>query len=149
MSEVVKLKISDINSARLVITIKGAKGKKDRTVALSEGTLGLLRKYYSAYKPTDWLFEGQYSNSPYSTRSLQQIFHRAKEAAKIQQPVTFHSLRHSYATHLHESGTDIKLIQELLGHNDMATTLRYTHVSKRTLEGIKSPFDALRLKDEE
>lgn len=149
VSEVVNLKISDINSERMVITIKGAKGKKDRTVALSEGILGLLRKYYQTYKPVDWLFEGQYGNSPYSTRSLQQIFHRAKEAAKIRQPMTFHSLRHSYATHLHESGTDIKLIQELLGHNDIKTTLRYTHVSKRTLEGIKSPFDALSIKNDE
>jgi integrase/recombinase XerD len=149
VSEVVNLKISDIHSARMVITIKGAKGKKDRTVALSEGILELLRKYYLAYKPANWLFEGQYGDSPYSARSLQQIFQRAKEAAKIRQPVTFHSLRHSYATHLHESGTDIKLIQELLGHNDIQTTLRYTHVSKRTLEGIKSPFDALRIKNDE
>ncbi|WP_186741821.1 tyrosine-type recombinase/integrase [Spirosoma utsteinense] len=149
VSEVVNLSISDINSERMVITIKGAKGKKDRTVALSEGILSLLRKYYQTYKPVRWLFEGQYSNSPYSTRSLQQVFHRAKDAAKIRQPVTFHSLRHSYATHLHESGTDIKLIQELLGHNDIMTTLRYTHVSKRTLEGIKSPFDALTLNNGE
>ena len=74
-----------------------------------------------------------------------EIFVRAKEAAKILQSVTFHSLRHSYATHLHEAGTDIKLIQELLGHNDIRTTLRYTHVSNRTIENIKSPFDALNL----
>ena len=87
-----------------------------------------------------------YKDCPCSTRSLQQIFHRAKEAAKIMQDVTFHSLRHSYATHLHEAGTDIKLIQELLGHNDLKTTLRYTHVSNRTLENIKSPFDSLNLK---
>ena len=106
----------------------------------------LLRKYYQVYKPQEWLFEGQYGDCPYSTRSLQQIFHRAKDAAKITQDVTFHSLRHSYATHLHEAGTDIKLIQELLGHNDLKTTLRYTHISNRTLEKIKSPFDSLNLK---
>ncbi|WP_421831029.1 tyrosine-type recombinase/integrase [Larkinella sp.] len=88
-----------------------------------------------------------YEGCPYSTRSLQQVFHRAKEAAKIKQAVTFHSLRHSYATHLHENGTDIKLIQELLGHNDLKTTLRYTHVSNRTLETIRSPFDQLKLDD--
>ena len=145
VSEVTNLKVKDIHSARMVINIRGAKGKKDRTVALSVGILELLRKYYSAYKPTDWLFEGQYKDEPYSTRSLQQIFHRAKTAAKISQNVTFHSLRHSYATHLHESGTDIKLIQELLGHNDLQTTMRYTHVSNRTLENIKSPFDNLNL----
>ena len=148
VSEVVNLKVRDIHSERMVINIKGAKGKKDRTVALSQGILELLRKYYVAYKPQDWLFEGQRPGSPYSTRSLQQIFRRAKTAAGIVQEVTFHSLRHSYATHLHEAGTDIKLIQELLGHNDIKTTLRYTHVSNRTLENIKSPFDYLNLKNE-
>jgi site-specific recombinase XerD len=145
VSEVVNLRVRDIHSERMVINIKGAKGKKDRTVALSEGILELLRKYYSVYKPKEWLFEGQYEGSPYSTRSLQQIFHRAKEKSKILQPVTFHSLRHSYATHLHERGTDIKLIQELLGHNDIKTTLRYVHVSNRTIENIVSPFDQLNL----
>lgn len=147
VSEVVNLKVRDIHSERMVINIKGAKGKKDRTVALSQGILELLRKYYIAYRPQDWLFEGQYPDSPYSTRSLQQIFRRAKTAAGILQDVTFHSLRHSYATHLHEAGTDLKLIQELLGHNDIKTTLRYTHVSNRTLENIKSPFDNLNLPD--
>ncbi|MDX1941951.1 MAG: tyrosine-type recombinase/integrase [Saprospiraceae bacterium] len=148
VSEVVHLKIKDIHSERMVIHIKGAKGKKDRTVPLSEGILALLRKYYTTYQPKDWLFEGQYKDCPYSARSLQQVFHRAKEAANIKQPVTFHSLRHSYATHLHEAGTDIKLIQELLGHNDLKTTLRYTHVSTLTLEKVKSPFDRLNLKKE-
>ena len=148
VSEVVNLRIRDIHSERMVINIKGAKGKKDRTVGLSEGILELLRKYYTVYKPIEWLFEGQYKDSPYSTRSLQQIFHRAKNAAKILQPVTFHSLRHSYATHLHELGTDIKLIQALLGHNDINTTLRYVHVSNLTIEKIKSPFDNLNLKKE-
>lgn len=145
VSEVVNLKLKDIHSERMVINIRGAKGKKDRMVGLSQGILELLRKYYVAYQPKDWLFDGQYAGEPYSTRSLQSIFHRAKETAKIRQDVTFHSLRHSYATHLHEAGTDIKLIQELLGHNDLKTTLRYTHVSQRTLEKIKSPFDSLNL----
>ncbi len=148
VSEVVNLRVKDIHSERMVINIKGAKGKKDRTVALSGGILELLRKYYIAYKPKYWLFEGQYPGKPYSIRSLQQIFRRAKTSAGIVQDVTFHSLRHSYATHLHEAGTDIKLIQELLGHNDLKTTLRYTHVSNRTLETIKSPFDMLNLKKE-
>lgn len=145
VSEVVNLRIKDIHSERMVINIKGAKGKKDRMVGLSQGILELLRKYYTAYRPTDWLFEGQYTGSQYSTRSLEQIFHRAKHDAKIIQDVTFHSLRHSYATHLHERGTDIKLIQDLLGHNDLKTTLRYTHVSTRSLEKIVSPFDNLNL----
>lgn len=119
--------------------------KKDRTVPLSQGILELLRKYYLAYRPQSCLFEGQYTDSPYSTRSLQQIFRRAKTKACISQDVSFHSLRHSYATHLHEAGTDIHLIQELLVHKDLNTTLRYTHVSKRTLENVKSPFDNLHL----
>lgn len=148
VSEVVNLKLCDVHSERMVINIRGAKGKKDRMVTLSPGILDLLRKYYVAYKPKEWLFEGQYENTPYTTRSLQQVFHRAKDTAKIKQPVTFHSLRHSYATHLHERGTDIKLIQELLGHNDLQTTLRYTHVSNRTLQNIVSPFDQLNLKKE-
>lgn len=147
VSEVVNLRVKDIHSARMVINIKGAKGKKDRMVILSQGILDLLRKYYTSYKPKYWLFEGQYKEEPYSTRSLQQIFHRAKNEAKIIQDVTFHSLRHSYATHLHERGTDIRLIQELLGHNDIRTTLIYTHVSTRTVENIVSPFDNLNLKD--
>jgi integrase/recombinase XerD len=146
VSEVINLKIQHIHSARMVINIKGAKGKKDRTVTLSEGILELLRKYYKSYKPHEWLFEGQYGGQ-YSDRSLQAVFQRAKQQSKIKSDVSFHSLRHSYATHLHERGTDIKLIQELLGHNDIKTTLRYTHVSQRTLENIKSPFDDLNIKD--
>lgn len=148
VSEVVHLRPADIVSSRMIIHIRHGKGKKDRIVPLSMGILKLLRSYYIAYKPKTWLFEGQKSEEAYSTRSLQQIFHRAKERAKIIQPVTFHSLRHSYATHLHEAGTDIKLIQELLGHQDLKTTLRYTHVSQRTLEQIKSPFDALNIHPE-
>ena len=145
ISEVVNLRVKDIHSARMVINIKGAKGKKDRMVVLSEGILDLLRKYYTSYQPKYWLFEGQDNEESYSTRSLQMVFHRAKREAKIIQDVTFHSLRHSYATHLHERGTDIRLIQELLGHNDIRTTLRYTHVSTRTTEYIISPFDNLKL----
>lgn len=148
VSEVVNLRIKDIHSERMVINIKGAKGKEDRMVGLSQGILELLRKYFITYRPTDWLFEGQYVGNQYSTRSLEQIFHRAKHDAKIIQDVTFHSLRHSYATHLHERGTDIKLIQELLGHNDIQTTMRYTHVSTRKLEAIISPFDQLNLNKE-
>ncbi|MCA0363010.1 MAG: tyrosine-type recombinase/integrase [Bacteroidetes bacterium] len=147
VSEVINLKVQHIHSARMVINIKGAKGKKDRTVKLSEGILVLLRKYYQTYKPKEWLFEGQYGGQ-YSDRSLQAVFQRAKQQSKIKSDVSFHSLRHSYATHLHERGTDIKLIQELLGHNDIKTTLRYTHVSQRTLEHIKSPFDDLNIEND-
>jgi integrase/recombinase XerD len=145
VSEVVNLKTKDIHPERMVINIRGAKGKKDRSVGLSEGILELLGKYCTAYQPQEWLFEGQYANSPYSPRSLQQIFHRAKQAAKIRQDVTYHSLRHSYATHLHQAGTDTKIIQGLLGHNDLKTTPRYTHASKVALEKVQSPFDKLKL----
>lgn len=146
VSEVVEIKVSHIHSARMVINLKAAKGKKDRTVKLSAGILELLRKYYSIYKPKEWLFEGQYGGQ-YSSRSLQAVFQKAKILSKVSPNVSFHSLRHSYATHLHERGTDIKLIQELLGHNDIKTTLRYTHVSNRTLEGVNSPFDDLNIKN--
>ena len=145
VSEVVSLRVKDIHSARMVINIKGAKGKKDRMVILSQGILELLRRYYSSYRPKEWLFEGQDKEEPYSIRSLQMVFHRAKSEARIIQDVTFHSLRHSYATHLHERGTDIRLIQELLGHNDINTTLRYTHVSTRRVENVISPFDNLNI----
>lgn len=146
VSEVVSLRVKDIHSARMVINIKGAKGKKDRMVILSQGILDLLRKYYISYKPKHWLFEGQINEEAYSDRSLQAVFHRAKRESRIIQDITFHSLRHSYATHLHERGTDIRLIQELLGHNDIKTTLRYTHVSTRRMENIVSPFDNLNIK---
>ena len=145
VSEIVNLKWEDIYFEEQKIHVKNAKGKKDRMVALSEGILELLRKYYSVYKPKDWLFEGQYGGQ-YSARSIQAVFQKAKIRARVSPNVSFHSLRHSYATHLHERGTDIKLIQELLGHSDIKTTLRYTHVSNRALEGISSPFDDLKIK---
>jgi integrase/recombinase XerD len=142
VSEVVSLRLKDIDSQRMVIHIKAAKGKKDRCVMLSEVLLENLRKYYEAYKPKEWLFEGQ-SYDYYSTRSVQIIFQRARQKAGIQKEVSFHALRHSFATHLHEAGTDIRIIQELLGHNTSKTTERYTHVSNRTIQRVQSPLDTL------
>jgi site-specific recombinase XerD len=142
VSEVVNLKLKDIDSDRMVISIKGAKGKKDRCVMLSQVLLETLRDYYKAYKPKEWLFEGQ-SYDCYSTRSVQKIFQNAKEKASIKKEVSFHALRHSFATHLHEAGTDIRIIQELLGHNSSKTTERYTHVSNRTIQKVQSPLDSL------
>jgi site-specific recombinase XerD len=142
VSEVVNLKLKDIDSDRLVISIKGAKGKKDRCVMLSEVLLYTLRDYYKAYRPKEWLFEGQ-SYDCYSTRSVQKIFQNAKEKSGILKEVSFHALRHSFATHLHEAGTDIRIIQELLGHNSSKTTERYTHVSNRTIQRVQSPLDSL------
>ncbi|MBX2929010.1 MAG: tyrosine-type recombinase/integrase [Saprospiraceae bacterium] len=143
VSEVCHLKIQDIDTRRMMIHVVSSKGNKDRMLPLSETMAGLLRAYYLEYRPKDWLFEGQFAGEPYSTRSLQTIFKRAKEKAGIRKAVSFHSLRHSYATHLLESGTDVRLIQELLGHSDIKTTLRYTHVSTQILQKVRSPLDAL------
>jgi len=133
VSEVASLQINNIDSQRMVINIKAAKGKKDRCVMLSGTLLDVLRLYYKAYQPKTWLFEGQFDDH-YSTRSIQAIFQAAKHKAGIRKEVSFHSLRHSFATHLHEAGT---------GHNSSTTTERYTHVSNRTIQRVQSPLDTL------
>jgi integrase/recombinase XerD len=143
VSEVVSLKIRDVDSDRMQIFIENAKGKKDRVVPLSNNVLELLRNYYKEYKPKYWLFEGQVKGEAYSVRTAQEVFSFYFKKIGLPKYFTFHSLRHSYATHLLESGTDIKYIQELLGHNDIKTTLRYTHVSKRELSKIESPLDKI------
>lgn len=142
ISEAVNLKVNDIDSGRMVIRISGAKGYKDREVMLSEKLLVLLRAYYKKYKPTDWLFEGQ-KGGKYSTTSIQKVFKRALLKAKIPKNATVHTLRHSFATHLLENGTDIKFIQEFLGHNSIKTTQIYTHLSNSSKSTIKSPLDSL------
>jgi site-specific recombinase XerD len=114
VSDVANLRVRDIHSERMVINIKGAKGKKDRTAALSEGILELLRKYYSSYKPKDWLFEGQ-DFGQYSARSVQLALRQAVQAAGVNPYCTVHTLRHSFATHLLENGTDLRYIQQLVG----------------------------------
>jgi site-specific recombinase XerD len=142
VSEVVSLRLSDIDSQRMVIHIKAAKGSKDRCVMLSEVLLDTLRLYYKAYKPKEWLFESQ-NYDHYSTRSVQVVFNTAKHKARMAKRITFHALRHSFATHLHEAGTDIRIIQELLGHNSSKTTEIYTHVTAKGFDQIKSPSDNL------
>ena len=142
ISEIVNLKIEDIDSERMVINIRNAKGKKDRQVSLSPLLLKQLRNYYTEYKPKEYLFEG-INGGMYSVRSLQQVFKAAKISAGNHKPGGIHSLRHSYATHLLEQGTDIKIIQELLGHNSLKTTEKYTHVSKKLISKIESPLDKL------
>jgi integrase/recombinase XerD len=143
VSEVVQLKITDIDSDRMQITIRAAKGKKDRMATLSQYNLQLLREYVKSYQPAIYLFEGQMQGQHYSARSAQTIFKDAFKAMGLPPSVSFHSLRHSYATHLLENGTDIKYIQQLLGHNDIKTTLRYLHVSKKDLGKIESPLDTI------
>jgi integrase/recombinase XerD len=142
-SELLHLKPADIDSRRDIILIRQSKGKKDRIVPLSPKILEMLRTYYITFKPTTWLFEGQIAGKPYSEKTLQSILKQALQKAGISKPATLHWLRHSYATHLLESGTDLRYIQELLGHNSSKTTEIYTHVSTKSLQQIKSPFDDL------
>lgn len=142
VSEIVNLKITDIDSGRMQIHIKGAKGKKDRIVALPESLLQPLRTYYKHYRPKVYLFEGQYGGA-YSIRSAQAIFKKALSTAKVNKKTGIHGLRHSYATHLMELGTDVRIIKDLLGHNHIKTTMIYTHVSDVTLQKVQSPLDKL------
>jgi len=142
-SELLNLKKSDIDSNRNLVIIRQSKGKKDRITPLSTKILELLRAYYLEYRPKYWLFEGQKENTKYSDRSLEEVLKKGIKLARINKPVTLHWLRHSYATHLLESGTDLRYIQELLGHNSSKTTEIYTHVSTKSLQQIKSPFDDL------
>jgi integrase/recombinase XerD len=142
-SELLNLKPTDIDSKRNVVIIRQAKGKKDRIVPLSSKILALLREYYIIYQPKIWLFEGQKNGEKYDARSLSNVLKQALNKAHVNKPVSLHWLRHSYATHLLESGTDLRYIQELLGHNSSKTTEIYTHVSTKNLQLIKSPFDDL------
>lgn len=141
ISEALSMKPKDIDSVRMLIHVKNAKGKKDRYTLLSEKILLLLREYYLVYKPKDYLFEGQFGGM-YSSRSAQVILKEAAKKAGIKKPITLHTLRHSFATHLLESGTDLRYIQDLLGHSSPKTTMIYTHVSTSSLKKIKNPFDA-------
>ena len=150
VSEVANLKIHDIDSKRMQIFIGRAKGKKDRYVNLSPLLLDILRNYLQEYKPGPkvYLFESEQTLTAYPIRTLQQIFSTAKQKAGIGKEVGIHSLRHSFATHLLDKGTDIKYIKELLGHFSIKTTERYLHVSKKQLVNIVSPFDDLWKKEE-
>jgi len=141
--ELLALKPVHVDSKRNIVLLKNTKGKKDRIVPLSALILKMLRDYYSIYKPKTYLFEGQNIGIQYDARSLQLILKQALQKTGIRKPVTLHWLRHSYATHLLESGTDLRYIQELLGHSSSKTTEIYTHVSTKSIQQIKSPFDDL------
>jgi integrase/recombinase XerD len=145
VSEIVNLKIADIDSGRMQIFVARAKGKKDRYVNLSPVLLDILRKYIAEYNPRPkvYLFESEQNFTAYPTRTVQQIFANAKSKAGILKEVGIHSLRHSFATHLLDKGTDIKYIKDLLGHFNIKTTERYLHVSKKQLVNITSPLDDL------
>ena len=140
--ELLSLTKFDIDSKRMVVIIRMAKGKKDRIVPLSPKILNLLRDYYKSYNPKEFLFEGQ-GGGKYSEKSLENVLKQSLFKARNKKPVTLHWLRHSYATHLLESGTDLRYIQDLLGHKSSKTTEIYTHVSTKNIQNIRSPFDDL------
>ena len=150
-SEVVHLKVSDIDSQRMVLRIEQGKGKKDRYAMLSPTLLELLRAWYRHARsqrmilPGGWLFPGQNPVNPMSTRHLNRIFHITLEAAGIDKPVSLHSLRHAFATHLLEQNEDIRVIQVLLGHKKLDTTARYTQVATKILHQVKGPLESLGL----
>lgn len=150
--EVVRLKVKHIDSAQKIIRIEQSKGRKDRNVMLSPETLDLLRQWWKA-RPTRhdaqaplqerWLFPGRTASKPMTTRQLSRLFHEAADAAGIKKSVTLHALRHSFATHLLEHGTDIRVIQALLGHDKLDTTARYTRVATSMIANVESPLDLL------
>jgi site-specific recombinase XerD len=143
VSEIVSLKVRHIDSGRMQIFIARAKGKKDRYVNLSPVLLDVLRSYVKTHRPKEYLFESEATGYCYPARTVQQIFANAKHKAGIKKDVGIHSLRHSFATHLLDKGTDIRFIKDLLGHFDIRTTERYLHVSKKQLVNIVSPLDDL------
>lgn len=143
VNEVCHLKIQDIDSDRMQIRINNGKGKKDRFTLLSANTLDHLRIYYKLYRPRKYLFEGYVPSHPISQRTAQHVFRKAIKLAGITKAVSFHSLRHSFATHLLEQGTNLRLIQQLLGHNSLRSTSVYLHLSRFDPKEVSSPFDTL------
>jgi site-specific recombinase XerD len=145
IGEVARLKVAAIDSGRMLLHIESAKGGKDRYAMLSPRLLEILRAYWKRARPSLWLFPGQEPGSHVSRGALQSACRAARRRARIGKRVTTHSLRHSFATHLLESGTDIRIIQVLLGHSHLETTARYAQVATGLIAGIPSPFDALAL----
>lgn len=143
-SELIKLRITDIDLDRNLINVYGGKGKKDRITLLSGKVQEILIGYYNQYQPKYWVFEGE-DGGQYSASSLQKVFKQALVRSGVRKPATLHTLRHSFATHLLESGTDIRYIQVLLGHNSSRTTEMYAHVTRKGFEKIRSPLDSLDL----
>ncbi|TRZ42161.1 hypothetical protein DMZ48_14100 [Robertkochia solimangrovi] len=139
-SELLNLKLTDIESNRMLIKVRDAKGNKDRYTILSKKMLKDLREYYRQYRPKNNLFEGQ-TKEQYSANSVGKVVTNTANKAGIKIPVSSHTLRHSFATHLLEAGTDIRYIQLLLGHNSTKTTELYTHVAKNSFSAIKNPLD--------
>jgi site-specific recombinase XerD len=143
VGEVVRLRPEDIDSKRMLIHVVQGKGRKDRYTLLSEIALNELRKYYSLYKLEKWLFPGQNKTEFLTERTVERVFEKACSIAKINKKASVHTLRHSFATHLLEGGTDLRYIQELLGHSSSKTTEIYTHVTQKNISNIQSPLDKL------
>jgi len=143
LNEVVHLKVSDIDSQRMMIRVQQGKGDKDRYTLLAKRTLDILREYWREYRPRDWLFYSRSFEKPLSSRAVQVVFDKALDQAGIKKPATVHTLRHSFATHLLESGTDLYRIQHLLGHTTPKTTTIYLHLSRKDLVKVISPIDLL------
>jgi len=143
VSEVAHLRVEDVDFQRRCIQVKQGKGRKDRLSMLSENVAGMLQDYLERYIPREWLFEGQEPGKPISERTVQAVFQQAMEKAGIKKSIGIHSLRHSFATHLLENGTDLRYIQELLGHKSSKTTEIYTHVSNTSMLKITNPLDRL------
>ena len=144
-AEVCHLRVQDIDSDRMIIHVEEGKGGRDRMAMLSPGLLDLLRDYWREARPDGWLFPGLPRVNPISPRQLNRAFASAKHMAGVTRSATLHTLRHSFATHLLEAGTDVRVIQVLLGHTKLTTTARYTHVATKTIQNTVSPFE--RLKD--
>jgi integrase/recombinase XerD len=143
LSEVAHLRVEDIDAARMVIHVRQGKGHKDRDVMLSPRLLAVLRQYWATYRPRPYLFPGRQPDRPVSVRTVQMVCERALTASGLSKHVHMHTLRHSFATHLLESGTDLRTIQVLLGHHSFSTTARYLHVTTAALRSTRSPFDGL------
>jgi integrase/recombinase XerD len=142
-SEVIMLEPEDIDRDRMLLTVRQAKGFKDRVVPVSGKLVGMIDTYLERYRPVLYLFEGQHQGDRYSATSVEKVFRMACQKAGIKKKITLHGLRHSYATHLLEAGTDLRYIQELLGHKSSKTTEIYTHVTEKSIQKIRTPFDDL------
>jgi site-specific recombinase XerD len=143
ISEVVHLKVSDLDSQRMTIRVQQGKGQKDRYTLLAQRTLEVLRDYWKEYRPSGWLFPGKPATEPLSVSAVQRVFEKVLLRAGIKKPASVHTLRHSFATHLLEAGTDLYHIQRLLGHSTPKTTTIYLHLSRKDLGGVTSPLDLL------
>jgi site-specific recombinase XerD len=141
IGEATRLKVSDIDSGRMMIRVNEGKGLKDRYSLLGERNLEMLRRYWKAYRPSEWLFPGRNASEPVSTSAIQRVFKASLEKAGIKKKASVHTLRHCFATHLLESGTDLYYIQRLLGHKSAGTTSVYLHITGKDIGKIKSPID--------